>query len=105
MEEFWANFHFLRPWILLLSAAPLALYGVYFKGINAQSSWQKVIDKRLLDYLLVKGSALKRKVFIWVGLIGLFAAIRTKNRSSADGCAKSGNDNSEFVNGYDRQRY
>lgn len=75
MEEFFANFHFLRPWILLLLAVPLALYGVYFKGINAQSSWQKVIDKRLLDYLLVKGAALKRKVFIWVGLIGLFAAI------------------------------
>lgn len=75
MEEFFANFHFLRPWILLLLVAPLALYGGYFKGVTAQSSWQKVIDKRLLDYLLVKGSALKRKVFIWVGLIGLFAAV------------------------------
>ncbi len=75
MMEFWYNFHFLRPWILLLLLLPLALYGAYFKGIKAQSSWQQVIDKRLLDYLLVKGSALKRRAYVWTGLIGLITAI------------------------------
>ena len=64
MEEFLHNFHFIRPWLLLLAILPAVLYGVYFKGVNAQSSWQKVIDERLLSYLLVKGSAAKRQIFI-----------------------------------------
>ena len=75
MQEFLGNFHFLRPWLLLLLFLPFMLYGFYFRGINAQSSWQKVIDKRLLDYLLVKGSALKRRIFVWTALAGMLTAI------------------------------
>ena len=69
------NFHFLRPWVLLLFLVPLFLYGTYAKGAVAQSSWQKVIDKKLLDYLLIKGSAVKRKLFVNVVLLGLIGAI------------------------------
>ncbi len=75
MAEFWHNFHFLRPWLLLLLVLPMGLYGAYFKGIKAQSSWQQVIDKRLLEFLLVKGSALKRRAYVWSGLLGLIVAI------------------------------
>lgn len=75
MTEFWQNFHFLRPWLLLLLLLPAALYVFYFRGLNAQSSWQKVINKRLLDFLLIKGSAVKRRVLVWLGGLGLIAAI------------------------------
>lgn len=75
MQEFINNFHFLRPWLLLMLLVPLLMYGVYFKGITAQSSWQKIIDKRLLDFLLVQGSALKRRLYVWIALCGLMAAI------------------------------
>ena len=75
MTEFWQNFHFLRPWLLLLLLLPAALYGFYFRGLNAQSSWQKVINKRLLDFLLIKGSAVKRRILVWLGGLGLIAAI------------------------------
>ena len=75
MAEFWHNFHFLRPWLLLLLVLPLSLYGFYFRGINTQSSWQKVIDKRLLDFLLVKGSAAKRRLLVLTSLFGMIMAI------------------------------
>ena len=75
MAEFWHNFHFLRPWLLLLLVLPLFLYGFYFRGISVQSSWQKVIDKRLLDYLLVKGSSSKRHFLVLLALIGMLVAI------------------------------
>ena len=75
MAEFWHNFHFLRPWLLLLLVLPVSLYGFYFRGINAQSSWQKVIDKRLLDFLLVKGSAGRRRFLVLTALFGMIMAI------------------------------
>ena len=75
MMDFWQNFHFLRPWLLLLLILPALLYSFYFRGLNAQSSWQKVIDKRLLNFLLIKGSAVRRRVFVGLGGIGLTAGI------------------------------
>ena len=75
MEEFFHNFHFLRPWILLLTILPIFLYGLYFKGINTQSSWQKVIDKKLLNFLLIKGSATKRRIYIWTALVGTIVSV------------------------------
>lgn len=75
MAEFWHNFHFLRPWLLLLLALPLWGYWRYFKGMKNQSSWEKVCDKRLLDFLLVKGSARQRKNIGYIGLAGMLAAV------------------------------
>ncbi len=75
MSEFAANFHFLRPWVLLLLLLPILLYGMWFHGVTAQSSWQKVIDKKLLDYLLVKGSAAKRKFLVNLSFLGLIIGI------------------------------
>ena len=75
MNEFIDNFHFLRPWLLLLLAFPVLLYGRYYKISNLQSSWQKVIDKRLLGYLLVKGSAKKRKMYALSAFIAMIVSI------------------------------
>ena len=75
MSEFWHNFHFLRPILLWLLILPIWGYWRYFKGIKNQSSWEKVCDKRLLDFLLVKGSARQRKYIGYLGLIGMVAAV------------------------------
>ena len=75
IDEFITNFHFLRPWLLLLLILPLLLYSRYYKISNLQSSWQKVIDKRLLSYLLVKGSATKRKTYVFFILLSFVASI------------------------------
>ena len=75
MGEFWNAFHFLRPWLLLLLFIPLLFYGRYFRGIRNQSSWEKVCDKNLLNFLLIKGSSAQRKILGHLALIGMIAAI------------------------------
>lgn len=75
MEYFLHNFHFLRPWFLLLLFIPIFLYFNYFRGSHTQSSWQKVIDKRLLDFLLIKGSTQKRRFYILTGFLSTILAI------------------------------
>ena len=74
MENIINNFHFLRPWLLLL-LIPLFFIGYYIRESKSQSSWQKVIDKKLLDFLLIKGTAGKRRLYIWISLLGLTLAI------------------------------
>ena len=75
MAEFWNAFHFLRPWWLLLLVIPVVFYLRYFRGRRNQSSWEKVCDKRLLGYLLIRGSSSQRKVLAWTALIGICTAI------------------------------
>ena len=75
MSEFLTNFHFLRPWLLLLLILPVLLYGIYYKRSDVQSSWQKVIDKRLLSYLLVKGSAHKRMAYTFLAFFAVIVSI------------------------------
>ena len=75
MAEWWINFHFLRPWWLLLLAVPLLWFGRYLRGGANKSSWEKVVDSRLLGYLLVKGSSGQRKIMAWLALAGIVSAI------------------------------
>lgn len=75
MLQWWVNFHFLRPWWLLLLIVPLLWFGKFFKSGKSQSSWEKVIDKRLLGYLLVKGSSGQRKIMAWLALLGIMSGI------------------------------
>ena len=75
MEEFIRNFHFLRPWYLLLLFLPLLFYWKYFRGIRNKSSWEAVCDKRLLDFLLIKGSSAQRKAVSYLAFAGFIGAI------------------------------
>lgn len=76
MSEFFENFHFLRPWLLLLLALPIVLYWHFYKHLDTVSSWEKVCDKNLLDFLLVKGSSIQRRfVFYLCGLSFLVTVI------------------------------
>ncbi len=75
MQEFINNFHFLRPLWLLLLIIPLFFYWKYFRGINNKSSWENVCDKRLLDFLLVKGSSKQRRIISHIGLCSFVATV------------------------------
>lgn len=75
MSEFINNFHLLRPWFLLLLFFPAILYWRYYFHLNTVSSWEKVCDKNLLDFLLVKGSSLQRKLVFYLGAIGMVTGI------------------------------
>ena len=75
MSEFWNNFHFLRPWWLLALLLPLFIYWKFYRGVKNQSSWEKVCDKHLLDFLLVRGSSKQRKFIGHAALIGMLVAV------------------------------
>ena len=82
MQEFIQNFHFLRPWCLLLLIVPLILYFAYYQRLNATSSWEKVCDKNLLNFLLIKGSSIQRRIIFYICSIGfLFAVISASGPS------------------------
>ena len=72
MNEFWMNFHFIRPWILLLLIFPIFLYWKYYKKSFGGSSWENICDAQLLKFLLIKGSSSKRKTLINLAFIGSF---------------------------------
>jgi len=75
MQEFIQNFHFLRPWCLLLLIVPLILYFAYYQRLNATSSWEKVCDKNLLNFLLIKGSSIQRRIIFYICSIGFLSAV------------------------------
>lgn len=69
------SFHFLRPWILLLLFVPLFFYFYLFKNVANLSSWEKVCDKKLLEFLLVRGKSSKRKTGVFLMYLGLVFAV------------------------------
>ena len=75
MEEFLTEFHFLRPWVLLLLIIPVMYFFYVFKNDANLSSWEKVCDKKLLDFLLIKGKSTKRKLSVALMYVGLIFAI------------------------------
>lgn len=67
------DFHFLHPWWLLGLIIPAAVYVFTYKNSQIQSAWQKVCDKNLLDYLLIKNNGTKGyKASVSAALITLF---------------------------------
>ncbi len=75
MSEFLANFHFIRPWILLLLFVPLLSLWRKMKIKNIASSWEDICDPNLLKFLLIKENhfsffSLKKIIYI-----GVFSAI------------------------------
>ena len=75
MNEFLNNFHFLRPWWLLAIILPLILMFKFSHGGQSLSSWVKVCDKKLLNFLLIKGSSKQRRFVSILAFIGSVAAI------------------------------
>jgi len=75
MQEFIYNFHFLRPWWLILLIIPFILYFSYNNRLHTTSSWEKVCDKNLLNFLLIKGSSLQRRVITYLSIVGFFFAV------------------------------
>ncbi len=75
MQAFVENFHFLRPWLLLLIFIPLAIYKVLYGKLETLSSWEKVCDKNLLQFLLIKGSSTQRRLFFYLCVIGFISTV------------------------------
>ncbi len=75
MSEFLSNFHFIRPFVLLLLLLPLGFFWHYARSRGRNSSWAQVCDKNLLDFLLVKGSSVQRRLIVWIGLVGFVSAV------------------------------
>lgn len=75
MENFIADFHFLRPWWLLALFLPLIFYTRFSGSGRSLSSWVKVCDKKLLKFLLVKGSSGQRRFVSLIALTGFIGAI------------------------------
>ena len=72
---FWENFHFLRPWWLLALIVPVMAYRYFFVGMKNISAWEAVCDKKLLDFLLVRGNSKQRSFMGIMAIIGLCGAI------------------------------
>ena len=61
MLDFIQNFHFLRPWfLLLLLIIPLLFFVRRRQGLT-DSAWEKICDKNLLDFLLIKKKTESKK--------------------------------------------
>lgn len=75
MSEFIVNFHFMRPYWLILLLLPVFFYWKFMKGVDNQSSWEKVCDKNLLEFLLIKGSSSVRRFMVYAFSIGFIFSI------------------------------
>ena len=75
MQNFIADFHFLRPWWLLALILPIVGYFRFFVTLKNVSAWENVCDKKLLEFLLVKGSSRQRSFAAFVLFVGMLGAI------------------------------
>ena len=57
MSAFVENFHFLRPWGLLLGVPAIALWWFARQGADTTRRWRQVIDPELLKALVVGGTS------------------------------------------------
>ena len=73
--SFLADFHFLRPWWLVSLILLLAMGKYFFAGLKNTSAWEAVCDKKLLDFLLIKGSSRQRRFVQYLAVIGIAGAI------------------------------
>jgi len=56
LDQFWGQFHFLRPaWLLLLVPTGFLMWSVYQRS-DSLRAWKKVIAPHLLDHLLLRES-------------------------------------------------
>lgn len=75
MNEFLTNFHFIRPWVLLLLIVPLLSLWRKVGIKNVASSWEDICDPNLLNFLLIKESQLSFFSLKKIIYLGIFSAI------------------------------
>ena len=75
MTEFLVNFHFIRPWVLLLLIVPLLFLWRKMKIKNIASSWEDICDPNLLKFLLIKENQLSFFSLKKIIYLGIFSAI------------------------------
>ncbi|MBY5786689.1 VWA domain-containing protein [Rhizobium leguminosarum] len=68
-----ADFHFIRPWLLLLLLLPALILWLASRSGDVRSQWKSMIAPHLLDNLMVDGSAGSRIRPSWV-LAGVLVA-------------------------------
>ena len=72
----WQEFHFLRWYWLLFSVAAAVVFWGSMRYRGVLSSWAKVCDENLLNYLLIKGkNQQRRRPFLWAACILLLSAV------------------------------
>ena len=70
------QFHFLRPYWLLLLPLHIAVLWLMIKRRLGNRSWEAVCDENLLPYMLIDGSTRSRRLpVLLVGLSGLLAIV------------------------------
>ncbi|MFL0809539.1 MAG: VWA domain-containing protein [Agarilytica sp.] len=74
METIVENFHFIRPWALLLIPLCLLSFWVLLHSEKRNSQWRTLIDKRLLPYLL-EGNISQAKQFPYYAFLILLIAL------------------------------
>ncbi|TQV71550.1 VWA domain-containing protein [Aliikangiella marina] len=65
----WADFHFIRPELLLLFVPALLLFWKLSHDTKKNSAWQKVISPHLLEFLFVKGKKTTSNSSLWLTAI------------------------------------
>ena len=64
--EWFAEFHFLRPfWLLLLAPLALVLWSLW-RPRAAANAWQRICDPNLLRYLLIERGGSDSRWFLWL---------------------------------------
>ncbi|NEI96428.1 VWA domain-containing protein [Rhizobium ruizarguesonis] len=68
-----ADFHFIRPWLLLLLVLPLLIFWLASRSGDVRSQWKDIIAPHLLDSLVVAGTPGSKVRPSWL-LAGILAA-------------------------------
>lgn len=75
MIDFFNNFHFLRPWLLLFFVLPLGLYLKKIRVGDTFSSWENICDKNLLGFMLTENTTVRKIPLKKLMYIGLFTTV------------------------------
>ena len=73
--EWIETFHFLRPYWLIGLILPIVWSWIIFKRETVQSSWVGVCDAHLLNYLLIRGQNLQRRLPYVFAMLIMFVSV------------------------------
>jgi len=73
--ENWVNFHFIRPWFLLLAPLAVLLWWLWQRGTDPLRGWREQIVPELLDVLVVGQESSLRRSVPWLLVAWLLAVL------------------------------